>query len=109
MQLSGPSVCQGSCFGFKVNLRELENIQQNSYFLPNYFKLNLSIKINLCRQWSETVLSSGKFWSWAQLSVDLNEHPEQADDLLQSRMIVLVPRIYITGNTSLETSWPELP
>ena len=33
--------------------------------------------------------------------MDLTEHPEQAEDLLQSRVIALVPRIYITKNTSV--------
>ena len=39
------------------------------------------------------------FWQWARLCVDTEEYPEQAEDLLQSRMISLVPEIWISSST----------
>ena len=44
------------------------------------------------RLWSESILSSGKFWKWARLTVTSQEQ-------VSSRMIALVPEIWITEDT----------
>ena len=61
-----------------------------------------------CRLWRDVILSgSGKFWRWAQLLFFPSLYPSQADDLLTSRILYLVPRIWISPNTNMEESLLE--
>ena len=55
------------------------------------------IFVNHCREWSQILRSDSgaKFWSWARLCVDLQRFSGQAETLLISRMIRLVPEIEI--------------
>ena len=46
---------------------------------------------------------SGKFWRWARLRVDAYKFPSQADDLLTSGVLFLVPEIGISPCTSRGT------
>ena len=50
-----------------------------------------------CRDWSKIFRgdSGAKYWSWAQLRVNLNRFPDQRVDLRGSRIIRLVPEIRI--------------
>ena len=49
----------------------------------------------LCRLWSQRVLSDGRYWQWAQLRVS-KQYPNQNEDLLNSRILTLVPAINVT-------------
>ena len=65
--------------------------------------------VNPCRLWRDTILSdSGKFWRWAQLRVDPGLYPSQAEDLLSSSLLYLVPEIVISPSTSPDVVMPLL-
>ena len=53
--------------------------------------------MNPCREWSEILRSNSgaKFWRWAYLRVDLQWFPDQAENLLTSRLISIIPEIVI--------------
>ena len=47
---------------------------------------------------------AGKYWSWARLCVDLTKYPDQSQDLINSRIIRIVPEISVqsAGKNILE-------
>ena len=69
------------------------------------------IFVNHCREWSQILRSDSgaMFWSWARLCVDLQRFSGQAETLLISRMIRLVPEIEIwqtdTDQSLYHTEW----
>ena len=58
--------------------------------------------LNPRRLWRDTLTDdSGKFWRWARLRAHPGQYPCQADDLLTSRVLYIVPEIWISYSTSL--------
>ena len=58
----------------------------------------------MCRQWRETLRSGGKYWRWPRLCVDLSKYPDQVEDLLNSKLVSLVPEIKINTGQNKEKS-----
>ena len=50
-----------------------------------------------CRDWRNAFRSdsAGKYWRWARLRVNLSKYPDQEQDLINSRIIRIVPKISI--------------
>ena len=59
-----------------------------------------------CSDWRDVFRSdsAGKYWKWARLCVDLSKYPHQSQDLINSRIIRIVPEISIqsAGQNILE-------
>ena len=56
--------------------------------------------MKLFRLWSSVLLSdSGKFWMWAVLNVDPGLYPSQGYDLINSRILPIIPKIRISPIT----------